>query len=276
MPTTQDRHMAMKGRISTLPLFDAIVEGNVDRVRSLISDGLDVNAQDSRYIGAPIHLAAARNESEIVRLLIAAGADCNATSSEGYTAFLYCFFPNFSPRADVAEILIEAGADVNAKREAGSAPLHLAVQWGLSDLVRLLIERGADPNARGHYGKRPIHCAITGKEVNINIAHYLIENGADVNASANWGHTPLHHAVAGAKTDVVALLLEKGADANALAAWQHKHIYTRDHHYDIYRLQSALEGYPYMRIPGITPLELAIELGNTEIVQLINRHEHGT
>ena len=55
-------------------IHDAIKEENVEKVRSLIASGCDINAQDS-FRRTPLHLAAWKGNSEIVQLLITAKAN---------------------------------------------------------------------------------------------------------------------------------------------------------------------------------------------------------
>ena len=63
------------------------------------------------------------NTAEIVRLLIAHGADVNAQSREGKSALMFaCDEDNL----EVVKILLEAGANVNFKNSDGETALNLA------------------------------------------------------------------------------------------------------------------------------------------------------
>jgi len=75
------------------------------------------------------------DRAEVVRLLLAAGADVNARDAEGDTALLFCHM-----NLELASLLLRAGADPNVRNHGGDTPLHLA---GSDEMQRLLIEHGA-------------------------------------------------------------------------------------------------------------------------------------
>lgn len=77
------------------------------------------------------------DRAEVVRLLLAAGADVNARDAEGDTALLFCHM-----NLELASLLLRAGADPNVRNHGGDTPLHLA---GSDEMQRLLIEHGAVP-----------------------------------------------------------------------------------------------------------------------------------
>ena len=58
-------------------LFWATKQGNIEIVKLLIAKGADVNAKDKDG-STPLYLVASRDKKEIVQLLIANGADVNA------------------------------------------------------------------------------------------------------------------------------------------------------------------------------------------------------
>jgi ankyrin repeat protein len=72
---------------------------------------------------------------EVVRLLLAAGADVNAYDKNGNTALLYCH-----RNTDLVALLLRAGADPNVQNSDGETPLRLA---GSDEIKSLLIKHGA-------------------------------------------------------------------------------------------------------------------------------------
>ncbi|KAM0478919.1 hypothetical protein ACHAPX_004897 [Trichoderma viride] len=109
---------------------------------------------------------------------------------------------------ECVRVLVAAGADVNAtirwKRSVSGqdlTPLHLAVlktdtafgYWGSLDkseeiLTRALLLQGADPSARTDTGETPMHLANPEKPQLLDL---LVEFGADVNAMNDMRRTPL-------------------------------------------------------------------------------------
>src|SRR5579884_4053132 len=67
-------------------LHEAVAESDVERVRELLAEGVDVNARDEDG-ATPLHYAGGERDSEIVRLLLEAGADLSLVDRQGQTAY---------------------------------------------------------------------------------------------------------------------------------------------------------------------------------------------
>lgn len=91
-----------------------------------------------------IHVAADNGHSEIVRLLLEARADKNATTSTGATAM---FVAAQNGHWQVVRLLLAAGADTNATIKDGTTALLKASERGHFDLVDLLLGAGATEDA---------------------------------------------------------------------------------------------------------------------------------
>jgi ankyrin repeat protein len=61
---------------------------------------------------------------------------------------------------NVISVLLPAGAKIESKDKAGETPLHVAAQEGFTDAARLLIEAGANINARDNDGNTPLKRAL--------------------------------------------------------------------------------------------------------------------
>ena len=113
---------------------------------------------------------------------------------------------------DVVRVLVAAGADIDAVGDwdagipDGEWPLNTAADMGDLQFARQLLELGADP-CRERTGVTALLTAAAHDQ--LEIVQLLIEHGADVNAADCDGSTPLSAAVS---LECVELLLAAGAD----------------------------------------------------------------
>jgi len=131
-------------------LVAAIQTGDVGSVRRLLAANVDLAA--SRLGGrqgtrTPLHVVADwpgffPNGPQIVRILLAAGADPNARDPETPSEAPLHWAAS-SDDADVALALIDGGADIDMPDGSIGSPLENAVGYGCWNVSRLLVERGA-------------------------------------------------------------------------------------------------------------------------------------
>ena len=160
-------------------------------------------------IDAPVADAAMRQDTDAVRALLASGADVNAAQGDGMTGL------HWAARLGATEIvrlLLDAGADRGMTTRLGDhTPLHVASRAGQPSTVSVLLDAGADPNARTTTGATPLHFAATAG--NVDTLTTLIDHGADPSAREPvWGQTPLMFAAAADRGHALAVLLARGAD----------------------------------------------------------------
>jgi len=129
-----------------LDIFEGAALGRIDRVRAALDDDpLAVRAFSPDGFTA-LHLAAFFGKPEIARALLDAGAPVDT-----YTANDLANQPLHAAAAgrhlEVCRLLLAAGADVNATQHGGYTPLHEAAQHGDIEMVELFLSAGADPTA---------------------------------------------------------------------------------------------------------------------------------
>ena len=99
-----------------------------------------------------------------------------------------------APKADVLRELLAAGADPNARLSNGNTPLHFAVRAPNPDFTSVLLVGRADPNARGDNKKPVIH--VSTAFAGDHALELLVKGGANIDAV--WaGKSALTAAVAG-------------------------------------------------------------------------------
>ena len=121
----------------------------------LLAKGADINQNDCRGF-PPLKTAAWQGNADIVKFLLAHGADPNAGEKSGTTVLMDMashrgWDLTIVPAQKIAALLLGAGADVHLQTNIGMTALFFA-----NDMVTAerLLERGADPE---HIDKRGRH-----------------------------------------------------------------------------------------------------------------------
>jgi hypothetical protein len=110
----------------------------------------------------PLHIAAAAWRADLLRDLIARGAQVMARNRLGATPLHHAANGNpqsarWDPGAqsEAIGVLIAAGADPNAPDNNGSTPLHKAIRTRCATATEALLSGGADPTLRTRNGSTP-------------------------------------------------------------------------------------------------------------------------
>jgi len=162
-------------------LSDAAMRGEKDTVRSLLNQKVDVNAPQGDGTTA-LHWAAYRDDLEMAKLLLTAGANVRAATREGGITPLLMACQNGNAAMIVA--LLKAGADSNAVKANGTTPLMMAAASGSVDAVKALLDHGADLNAKesAHDQTALMFAAALNRAAVIKV---LMANGADAKIATN-------------------------------------------------------------------------------------------
>jgi ankyrin repeat protein len=150
---------------------DFIKKGNVSDFRrciNLIPNA--INAQDEQG-NSLLHYAIVHENPNIVRLLLARGANLEAVDiiwkrtpllfalARELPTHIQAQYGTFDPT--IINLLLDFGANVNAQDKTKKTALHYAVQKNLIEIVKRLIQLGADVDIKDKSGKSPIDYATT-------------------------------------------------------------------------------------------------------------------
>lgn len=277
------------------PLSQACTNASSALVHSLLKGGANPNTPIATG-ETPLHTCSRTGNAEAVGLLLEFGAQVNATEPTNRQTPLMWAVNEHHP--DVVKELIAAHADLNAHSKQGFTALHFAARTGDIENLKLLLAAGmnidtltkADPATGGRGGRSGIVNALGfPKSVSndgytplliatvrgqIPMAEFLLDHGADPNILAA-GYTPLHwasgewesytanrvygivDAMGGipdrkAKIELVKALLAHGANVNA----------------QMTKPQPSFAG-GYVESVGATPFLLAAGSDDLEMMKLL-------
>ncbi len=148
----------------------------------------------------------------------------------------------------LAEFLLKDPASISARNGPNRAPLCIAAMTGHAKAVEFLADHGADVDDRGFMKMTPLAdmamYGTTNDQKCAEVASILLAHGAEVDPVDTYGSTPLLRAVEFRKLQLARVLLEHGAKQD--------HIY-----------KGATSG---------TPLHMAIQRGDKELVAILLKH----
>lgn len=117
-------------------LMMASLRGDREIGRMLIEFG----GAEVKHAGwAPIHYAAFQDKPDMIRYLLAKGADKDALAPNGYTALMMAAR---SGHTDAAKVLLYEDVDVNVRSPDGLTALGIARQRRHNELADLLVRAG--------------------------------------------------------------------------------------------------------------------------------------
>ncbi|XP_052676690.1 ankyrin-1-like isoform X7 [Crassostrea angulata] len=224
------------------PLHVAILRNNPvsrnDMVQQLLNKGADINVKaipqaTGKSIlkggNTPLHMSAARDQLDTVRILLTYDPAISPTNNEGLTPYNYAEQNGNSEmmrllkeeqrnaerkenpnkpdnRDELQQLLQDPDANVNVQSQSGLFPLHLAIMENdpliRETYVKRLISRGADVNAKAlprmqgklllREGNTPLHMAVIRKQ--LGIAKILLNSKARKNSENCDGKTPYFYA----------------------------------------------------------------------------------
>ncbi|MEM7417650.1 MAG: ankyrin repeat domain-containing protein [Gemmatimonadota bacterium] len=203
--------------------FDAVRRGALGEVVDILDVHPDAVRARGEHDVTLLHAAAEQGHTQVVDVLLERGADVEAESAWGHTAFEWA--ANMNQRGTALHL---------RDRGAGRADVWLAAALGLMDEVAGYFDgaglkdgAGRFPRAGARLDGWPADAAFrTGEAVSdalyiacrnghLEVARFLRERGGDIQAKGYFGASALHWAAGGGHRDVVEWLVVEGADLSA-------------------------------------------------------------
>lgn len=203
----------------------------------------------------------ARNQIEMVDVLLGHGAEINARSD--WEAGSYGVLNETN--SDLVYLLLRRGAEFD---------IHAAVEHDRTDVVQGFLSEESDSiNQRGPDGQFPLHYAQ-----NVEMASLLLEAGADIDGRCLDHNSTAAHYMVCERPEVCRLLIEKGCETDIFMAAAlgledlalgHLEREPECAGYDINHL-SEYEGHIYhWKLPSVTPYQIALAKEHKDLAALI-------
>jgi ankyrin repeat protein len=142
----------LRRKAGGLDIFEAATLGDLPRLRALLEADSSLARAFSSDGFSALHLAAFFSQPQVVEELLRRGADVNAVSSNSMKVAVINSAAA-SGRADLVKLVLAAGADPNARQQLGWTALHAAVAHDNVEMAQALLEAGADPALRNDDGQ---------------------------------------------------------------------------------------------------------------------------
>ncbi|RKN77870.1 ankyrin repeat domain-containing protein [Ulvibacterium marinum] len=191
-------------------LLLAVRKGNLEKVKTLVQQGEDVN-EFVKGDGTALTNAIIHGKFEIAKFLLNNGADPDLGSqADGHPVWLAADADNM----ELLQLLADKGADMNKDFPGdGNAMIHATSNGNLA-MVKTLQKMGADIERGVEGDGNPLIMASKGGH--LEIVKYLVTAGANVNYEIMGDETPLINASEQGHLEVVKFLVKNSADVNKI------------------------------------------------------------
>ena len=182
--------------------------GYINNVKLLVSGGADVNFRNPSSGLSALSAAVAEGHLPVVKYLIKnAKADVNVADLSGRTPIFYAVE---NDRTEILRFLLANGANANAKDKAGVSALMRASAKNRQECQKILLkQKGIEVNAKDNLGRSVVTYSAYAPE--LEPIKELVGAKADINAADNQGNTPLMNAIKAKNDRTAVYLIQQGA-----------------------------------------------------------------
>lgn len=255
----------------TTPLQLAVHKNFTDIVKLLLDAGADPKISGSD--GTAIEIATKNKNTKILALLQNAHLKSSQKPKNQYGDELIIISEKIKPEnlTDIKR-LISAGANINIKNTFGATTLFMASQNGCNEIVKYLINNNADIN-QTFKGATPLW--IASQQGHIDIVESLLDANCDVNNRIGTGETPLYVASQNGHLEIVKMLLKNKAEIEFTHDDGMTPLYKASEkgHERVVKILLENKANPNIaNNKGITPLFIASQYGHANIVKLLVKY----
>ncbi len=196
---------------SAARLHAACRAGKVTAAKKAIAAGVDLESVDPRFGTTPLGSAAMAGHTEVMRILIEAGADIHGRNAERSPIVAAAL----GRWVDATRLLLDAGVDPNERSTHGAGCLYPAIRNQALEVIKLLVERGARIDDVNDQHEGALAVALTDSTDHSADREFyaeLMKLGAQVNARVPGGWTALMSSAAMGHEGNVRFFLANGAD----------------------------------------------------------------
>jgi len=200
---------------------DALIGNNVEAVRKLLEEGLDMRDLTIERYYPPAHLAARKGYLELLKLLLSVYGDINAKDESGATML---FGATACRQREIVRYLLDEGADNGNCADVGSytlssrTPLSIAIDRFAAEkdsrdeysaIIRMLAESGAE--------LYPPDLSYLGRAAPFMPADVMsmLKTRVRLPDKGSGAEDALHNAVSSGNPEMVKLVLGRGCNVNA-------------------------------------------------------------
>jgi len=168
-------------------LVDAVNNGRIEEVKSLLDGGASVETTDADG-DSLLLLAAGEGDLELVKLLLERGTDPLRVGGDG---FIVWHWVAYGCCLEIARLLLPLNKHIDMKDYDGMTPLWYALIDDCLEIAEFLLINGADPNACDDNGRNLLHdTAIRGDQQGV---YLLLQYGPRIDIEDKHGALPCQY-----------------------------------------------------------------------------------